>query len=354
MNTRVILLLLLAGGCQLAPAQSTNDEPVLGFTADLDGDRATVITALREKPATFDSFSDRLDFIHDNLQLSLQKHVEKVDTIMDDGTVQRVPTPPSRFRLTPYFVAREDEDFKLSLEPDFEMEVELPNLERHWKIFIESSRSDELPGIDPSEREQNTQIGIRNIWKDIIHTDVGIKATWVPKVFARADWRPKWEYKHTLIQPLQRVFYESGDGIGSLTSLTIHRWFGSKNAAFWQSVSAAKYTTKTTDGLEMEQSLKLGWITEVLESRWSWRNVLGSEDIARGHTLRYSLFGHASSDLDQIDRHRLTYTYRTRIYKHWIYLEVSPGLEASDENDWELASVLTVGIDMLFWGTYER
>lgn len=354
MNIRAIIIFALTSGLHVAHAQSTNDEPVLGFAADLDGETTTYITELREKPATFDSFSDRLDFIHDNLQLSLQKHVEKVDTIMDDGTVERVPTPPSRFRLTPYVVAREDEGVTLSLEPDFEMEVELPNLERRWKIFIESSRSDELPGIDPSERKQNAQIGVRNVWKEIIHTDVGIRAKWIPEVFARADWRPKWEYKHTLIQPLQRVFYESGDGIGSLTSLTIHRWFGPNNSSFWQSVSAAKYTTKTTDGLEMEQSFKLGWISEVLESKWSWRRVVGSEDIARGHTLRYSIFGHASSDIDQIDRHRLTYTYRTRVYKHWIYLEVSPGVEATDENDWEMASILTVGIDMLFWGTYER
>jgi len=332
-------------------SQTTNKEMVLGFTTDVEA--TNHISVLREKPATFDSFSDRLDFIHDNFQLSMQKHVELLDQAMMDDTIEKVETPPTRLRLTPYIVVKQDSGTKVSLEPDFEIEVDLPNLERHWKVFLESSRSDELPGIDPAEREQNAQIGIRSSRK-YIHTDVGVKFSWPPVVFARAEWRPDWSVEHTVLRPKQRIYYESDDGFGSLTSFTVHRWFGANNDMFWQSISAAKYNTKKTDGVELEQTLKVAWIRQALEAKWNWKRVLNTEDIARGHILRYSVFGHVSSEEEQVDRHRFTYTFRKPLYKHWIYLELAPGVEFRQEDDWDIGPLFTIGVDMLFWGTYER
>ena len=333
-------------------AQIDTNEPVLGFTTDLE-QQGTRIERIREKPARFDSFTDRLDFIHENFQLSMQRHVEALDQSMVNEEVGKVQTPPSRFRLTPYLVAKEDSGVKISLEPDFEMEVDLPNFENYWKIFLESSRSDELPGLDPSEREQSSQIGIRRSRQDF-KTDVGIKTRWPPVFFARAEWAPQWHYKHTPMRPRQRIFYESDDGFGSLTSFTVHRWFGGNKDMFWQSVSAAKYSTKKTDGVELEQTIKLGLVRQALESKWNWKRVLGTSDLARGHVLRYSVFGHINSDEEKVDRHRLTYTYRKPLYQHWIYLEIAPGVEARQEEDWDVGPLVTIGIDMLFWGTYER
>ncbi len=354
MNVRLTVLLMgvvLCGAAIPVLSQPTNDEMVLGFTVDVEATNR--ISRLREKPARFDSFSDRLDFIHDNFQLSMQRHVELLDQAMLDDSIEKVETPPTRLRLTPYLVVKEDSGTKITLEPDFEVEVDLPNLERQWKVFLESSRSDELPGIDPSERDQNAQIGIRSVHK-YIHTDIGIKFSWPPVVFARAEWRPQWSIKHTVLRPRQRVYYESDDGVGSLTSFTVHRWFGANNDMYWQSVSAAKYNTKKTDGVELEQTLKIGLIRQALEAKWNWKRVLNTSDIARGHVLRYSVFGHVSSEEEQVDRHRVTYTYRKPLYKHWIYLEVAPGMEFREEDDWDFGPLITIGVDMLFWGTYER
>jgi hypothetical protein len=241
----------------------------------------------------------------------------------------------------------------VSFEPDFEIEVALPNLERRWKVFVESSRNDDLPGVDPSEKDQNGQIGVRSERK-YFRTDVGVKFRWPPVLFARTEWRPKWSVEHTVIQPRYRIFYETDKGFGNLASLTVHRWFGENNDMFWQSVSAGKYDTKETDGIEWEQTLKLGKVSQALEDKWNWKRVLGVDDIARGHVLRYSLFSNSENGDTTINRHRLTYFYRKPFYKKWIYLEVAPGVEAEDKEDWKVVPVITIGFDMLFWGTYER
>lgn len=345
-------VMVALAACTQALAWGTTNEQVLGFSSDLEGD-TTRISDLREKPATFDSFSDRMDFIHDNLQLSLQQHVVMVDTMMLSNKNERIETPPSRFRLAPFVTIKQDSKTEFSIDPSFDMEIDLPNLEREWKVFLQSSRDDELPGVDRNEREQSSQIGLRSVRK-YIRTDVGIKLRWPPVVFARAEWRPRWSYGHTAIQPKQRIFVESGQGIGSLTSLTIHRWFGANNNMFWQSVSAARYASEGTDGVEMEQSLKLALVRKTLESKWTWRTVMGADDMARGHLLRYSLFARANAGNEQIERHRITYTYRKPIYKKWIYLEVAPGVEFRNDNNWDPVPQITVGADMLFWGSYER
>lgn len=334
-----------------AVAQPADSGMVLGVASDLD--EATRITGLSPKPARFETYAERFDFIHDNLQISLQRHVEQVDLMMLTNKAQRLETPPSRFRITPYLKLEYDSGLEFSFEPDVDVEVDLPNLEKKWKVFIESSRRDDLPGTDPGDADTSSQIGLRRVRK-YVQADLGVKFRWPPVVFVRAEWKPRWSVEHTVVQPRQRFFYESDEGFGSLTSFTVHRWFGRDNNWFWQSVSAAKHTTRSTEGTELEQTVKLALVSKALEDKWTWKRVMGVHDIADGHMLRYSLFGNYESGVGQINRHRVTYTWRQRLYKKWIYLEVSPGVEFENDNDWDPIPQIMVGFDMLFWGTYER
>lgn len=344
----------------------------LGFSSGVTN--KTRILKMTPKPAKFDRFIDRLEFIHDNLQLSLQQHVDRADMLLADGTIEKVQTPPSRFRITPSMELGYDRGGIFSFDPDFEAEVDLPNMERRWKIFLENTRGDDLPGLNVFEQKQGSQLGLRHIWDAAqIRTSAGIKTTWLPEFFARAEWIPQYAIDTWVLQPRQQVFYESSEGIGSLTSLTFHRWFGSKRDTFLQSVTAGKYSVKGTDGVELEQTLKIGWISEALEDKWTWKRAVGERDMARGHLLSMGAFGHVSSNEEAMDLYRLSYIYRCPVYKHWIYLEVAPGLDYTgpddlegkdgeavqednldDKEDWRLVPTIRIGVDMLFWGTYER
>jgi hypothetical protein len=327
-------------------------EPVLGFTSDLEGD-VTRITERREKPERFNSFTERLDYIHENMQLNLHQHVERVDTMMLTNKMDAVAVPHSRFRLAPFVRIEREQGTDFSFNPDFEAEIDLPNLERRWKVFIESSRGDELPGIDRSEKDQSAQIGISSITKNF-KSAAGVKMRWPPIAFVRTEVHADWSTGHTVARPRLRLFYETDNGYGALTDLTMHRWFGARTRMYGQTVSAARYASKGTEGVDFEQSLKLGFVQETLEDGHTWRSVVRAQDLARGHILRYSLFGNAQDGYNVLERHRLTYTYRQPLYKKWIYLEVAPGLQFANENNWDTEYVLTAGLDMLFWGSYER
>lgn len=346
------ITLSLLGPLSANAQQAEPPDPVLGFASDLDGE-ATLITEMRQKPERFDSFTDRLDFIHDNLQLNLQQHVERVDTMMLTNKADAVEVPHSRFRIAPFLRLSYESGTEFSFNPDFEAEVDLPNLERHWKVFIESTRGDELPGVDRSEKDQSAQIGIASVRK-YIRTDAGVKVRWPPVAFVRAEVRSDWSTGYTAARPRFRLFYQTDDGYGALTDLTLHRWFGNRNNMYWQTVSAARYASKDTEGVDFEQSLKIGFVQQTLEDGYNWKTVVGSQDLARGHILRYSLFCNAHDGYNVVERHRVTYTYRRPLYKKWIYLEVAPGIEFANDRDWEPEYQLTAGFDMLFWGSYER
>lgn len=370
MNVFLFSLLLLIPGWTGHSFSQTN--VVLGFRSGTTNH--TRILKLAKKPAKFDSFIDRIEFVHDNLQLTLQQHIDRADVLLADGSIEKVQTPPSRFRITPSMELGYDRGGVYSFDPDFEAEVDLPNMERRCKVFLENARGDDLPGLNIFEQDKGSQLGLRRIWDEArIRTSVGVKTRLPPEAFARAEWMPQYTAGIWVLQPRQQVFYESSEGVGSLTSMTCHKWLGARYDKFFQSVTAGKYSTKGTDGVEFEQTLKAGWITEALEDKWTWRRTIGERDMARGHILSLGAFGHVSSDEEEMDLYRVSYIYRCPLYKNWIYLEVAPGLDYTadaddeengadeaqgdniqDREDWRLVPAIRLGVDMLFWGTYER
>lgn len=333
------------------PANTNNP---LGFAAGISN--KTYVGKLAVKPERFETVRQRLDFIHDHLQGRLQVHVRRADTLMNRDDQDFLATPPARFWISPSIEMRHDDSgYDVSLNPDFDAEVAVPNLERRLHVFITRARSDTLPGADYFEKGKQTQVGVRTIWDRLdLHASTGIRVKWRPELFARLEWRKRWTRELWVVVPRQRFFWELEDGLGTLTSLTIHRWCGPSRDIFIQSVSAARYTTLSTDGIEWEQTFKIGRVKEAMEDKWHWQKVLGENDIAQGHTLRFSTFGRIDSSNDRIERYRLAYVYRRPVYKQWIYLNVAPGLEWAVQSDWDTVPVLLVGLDMLFWGSDQR
>jgi hypothetical protein len=45
---------------------------------------------------------------------------------------------------------------------------------------------------------------------------------------------------------------------------------------------------------------------------------------------------------------------RRPFYQRWIFWDVEPGIEWDVENDYQAAFRITVGVDMMFWGTASK
>ncbi len=308
-----------------------------------------------DRSGVFTAFIEALDTVNYDLHRFLQRRVEAVDTALLAADAERQPTPPARFRLGPLVTWRDLEGGNAAFKAELAIEAELPNLKRWLAVFVESGRTDSLPGLGAAEAERSSLLGLRRFWEGRgFSADLGVQLRAPPVLFARVEWRDAWSLRKVLFLPRQRLFRDTRNGWGSLTSLTVHHWFGAAQEAFVQAVSAARYTTRTTDGFELEQSLIVGRVLEPLEPGWNWRKVPGTGDIARGHTLRHSVFAHAGSSECVVDRHLIAYTYRQPLYKRWVYLEVTPGLEWARADGWRTRPRLDLGLDLLLWGTRER
>lgn len=254
-------------------------------------------------------------------------------------------TPMSRFRLGTYLrFEKIDNKLTVKVKPEVEAHLKLPNLERRWSIFIDSSRFEDLPGVDPTERKNNLDIGLQNVQEGFhLHSSLGLRWRGEPVGIAKTEWRPSHSIGQTTIYPRQRLFYETQEGFGEITSLTLNRWYG-KN--FARIVSAGKWTEHTT-GIEWEQTVILGRACRLIEEN-KQTDIATDEDVAKGISIRYSVFGHNSTSDRQIDRHRLTLIYRHPIYRNWIFFQIEPGVEWLDEDDWTVIPSVQIGIDTLF------
>jgi len=308
--------------------------------------------AIKEKPATFDNWSQRMDYIHDNFHNVMQSRTEATDLFLANGTETKKQEVPSRFRLGLYLESDVDEGFSLKFDPSFESEISLPNTEERWKLIITGKEIDEMPDTKPSEREKGFSAGIQKGIKDLpIKLDAGVRIRWLPEGFLKLSWRTLWNAGNWSIIPSQKCYYETDEGFGEVSALSTYLCFGEKLRGTIGTASAVRWS-EDTDGVEWSHSLRLGHISESIEKDYRKKSIR-MEDTARGTGIKLAVYGHKNGT-GIVDRYRLTFIHRRPLYKQWVYLEIAPEVEWQNEYDWDAEYTLRIGFDMLFWGTKTR
>ena len=303
------------------------------------------------KPVKFRSWGDRLDYIHAGMESHLTDKVYDVDSYFVVPGEEALKPAAAKFRFGLYFELDENGS-EFALDSDFDIEVELPNLEKRWKVFITREGVGDLPGLAPTERDNDINIGVRS-WNDRfnIKMDAGVKARWLPEAFARVSWQPQWKVGALRLYPFQRFYWESDDGFGEISQLTAQMWLGEKQRHILRSVSAAKYA-EDTYGFHLEQTLIYGFVISMIDENKRGKS-LDRRNSKEGIALRYTGFGTTdplpASEESGIQRHRFSLVYRRPLYKQWTFLELMPGVEFEREDDWEQNISFRVGFDALFW-----
>jgi len=303
---------------------------------------------ISEKPRKFDSFSHRLDYIQTNFQAGADLGTRMVDTFMtEDGTLI-LETPPTRMQVGLYVEVEEDDGVSFGFDADFDMKVDLPNLEDKWQVFVTGRDNDELPGTDPTEREGSLRVGARRNVSRFVDLDTGVKLKWLPEAFVSAQWLRRYVVHDWFMIPRFKGFYETDEGFGQLSSLWSYRWFGGHDRYVVSSAAAGRWTEQTI-GWEWEKSFTFGWIKSLIEEERRGGSLVGTEDIVGGIATRLSFFGQVDSQ-DIMTRYRISFPYRFPVYKRWIVTEIAPDFEWENENSWDLVTTLRVGISLIFWG----
>lgn len=298
------------------------------------------------RPAEFSSTQDRLDYLENHVPNRLQNHMQSFDArFAGEGDPVIVHPPMDELSMGLYTRTLIGDKTEVEFKPDINLDVDLPNLERRISLFVESSSSDDLPGRDKLEREDNGwTVGARskkNNWD--ISTDVGVRAKWLPEVFGRVAWKPVWDWGKWHWNFEQRVFWESDDGFGELSSLNAHRWFSQNRWIYRQNTSGK--ITETSDGYEWEQTFAVGRAQLLFdESRRRLEKRLGSSDVVAGYGVRTSIFG---SDT-QTDQYRVLATYRFDLYRQFVLGDIRAGPQWRDSEDWDTEYRVELGVELHF------
>jgi len=298
------------------------------------------------RPGEFASWGARLDYLNVNVHKRVSEPFRLADEQFVDPKSAVPPAPTTRFRLGVFGEVLEGADSDFEIEPDFDLDVELPNLERKLRVFIGTERDDDLPGRAPTEREDSAlAIGARR-WNERLNlsTDLGVKTRIPPEAFARVSWKPQYEIGDWGFRPEQRLFFTTEDKWGELTSMRWSRWLGEQDDALFVSTTSGKWTDES-DEYRWEQSLRLVHILSLLDETRRGR-IAGTEDIALGYGVTGGVFG----ERDTVNTYRASLTFRAPLYQRWIFWELNPGLQWDRDSDFDTAYRITGGVAMYFWG----
>ncbi|MGA0334115.1 MAG: hypothetical protein ACO3N7_03930 [Kiritimatiellia bacterium] len=315
-------------------------------------------------PPERDENSNWIDSTRDWLYRTSHGGVEWLDTSMLDEDQERVPTPPSRFRLGLFTEIELKPEGTTSFAPvaDFDTDVDLPNLEARLKLFISTRDPTAIPGDDPLDSESALRVGASRSFFDNWKTSAGIKTKWVPEPFFYLQWSPEYALgeKWTVV-PQIRPFWESEDGFGGITSLVMNRW--NRRMIFRQSFSL-KWSQKFQEddrksaadedhpqfgddgkGYRWDSTSILGYVPLLLDERDYGRRVGGS-DVAKGTGIKFRVSGNQIKTLEG----RITLFNKGPIYKDFLYYIVGPEVIWQDDQNWKEEYAIKAGFEMLLWG----
>lgn len=299
------------------------------------------------------SFGQRLDQFQARTYHFLQPRVERIDRWFVRKGAEPLPVPPFELRLGLYALPDLDAASRFHLKGllDLDAKVYLPNVDRRLKLKVTTHDPTLTPGAPPIEARRAGRIGVERNWRDDFHATLGLMTSLRPQLYTHLDWSPTWTAGHWKVYPFERMYWESKDGAGEITSLMGDRWQG-----FWNLRPAASFkwsekkretdwTTQTGGrGWEWEVSLSLGYITELLRESDIGRRISGG-DMAKGTSLRFSAFGTPGQE----NRYLLTCFLKRELRNRWIYCVVMPEIEWNRANRWRREYRLGVGIELLFW-----
>jgi hypothetical protein len=287
-------------------------------------------------------FGARLDKAHDWLYWRMQTLLTGFDSQFSGigPAPLLVPLSPLRIGLNTELL-HASRGLTTSFRPDFEATLQLPNIERRFKLFISSSDLPESSG-DPAVERNPVRAGVRFTARTHIDFDLGVRVKLQPEAFAALRWSPEFKALGMRWSPFAKPYLESGLGLGLSGGLAIDRWRGRWIA---RSASYANWSRRNA-ATDWSQSFLIGHAQAVIQER-SYDRLSAGHDLACGTVARFT----ASGDrLSHATLYEVSALFKRPLRGGWLYGYVEPLVRWDRDRGWHPDAGVRLGFDALFWG----
>lgn len=292
-----------------------------------------------EAPLPLD-FRQRVDYTHDRIYAWTQSGVQGLDHWVADKDKPLKPVPAAPFRLSvdSGWIKREGGlDFELDM--DFDIALQLPNLEDRLRIFITSGELDEAP--EDVRDDSRLSAGLRYQLFRHLDFDLGVRLDAPPVPFAALKWTHEIALGRWDFYPFAKVFVETEESAGFAAAATFDRWSGrhlfrTSTYAKWR---ADRDRTQWSETLIYARALQL-----IVPDRYG--SYPRANDIGHGYGLRLLASGETGR---AVDRYEAGIFYRRPTPLRWLYWSVEPMVRWSREYGWNADPGVRLGLEALFW-----
>ncbi len=299
------------------------------------------------KPEQFESWGARLDYQEENVRRRIHEPLRAADAYFALDPDDILVPPQTRVRVKLFGEVMQGRDIELRFEPDIELDVEFPNIERRVRLFVETARSDEVHDRTLQESdERGVKIGARKWFEQLnVSADAGMRASWPPKSFARLTWVRDYEPETWRLRPMQRFVLNRDDRFASVSTLSVSRWLGADNGGIVVNTVSGKWTLEEPSW-QWSEGIAVARVNRLLDESRRGRTTVWA-DTAWATGLRYTIFGEG----DRLNTHRAGVSLRRPLYGQWVYGELQTGMEWDRDDDFDGSFFVRMGVDLLFWGT---
>lgn len=280
-----------------------------------------------------------LDVIHNRLLLGVQSRLLGFDHRFLEPSETALPVPVSPFRIGIDLTGiSRDGSLALETAADFDISLNLPNLEQSLDVFI---TTDALSESTLEQATESLRAGLRYDPGRWLNLEVGAKLAAPPvgfvalrtgQAFVQGDWR---------IEPFLKMFAETDEGFGVASSVLIDRW---------------------RERHLLRSSLSLRWLHDTGDTGWSYQFVsahanavispdrqlsqVRNRDLGDAAGFRLEAGGRSATGADFYEAGLF---WKKPLHGRWLFLNIEPLVRFDRERQWSADPGIRIGLDALFW-----
>lgn len=281
---------------------------------------------------------ERVDnFLHDTMTPAEEEALPLIGQFYGDRRFRSSATSGSYVTITPEITFSDDPVVDTSV--DFSAHLKLRRVSDRLELFVDrfDDDADLLDGVlgrlNQKLRDNNEEGGAGLLYHlpdyFALKSSMSVGVAFKPAPVLRLKLRERlttragrWQVRLSEIP-----FWESDDGFGEKTELALIRPLSTDTVL--RSTSGAVWS-ETSEGVDLGHAF-------VVSHSLSRRRSISFRAGVAGHTEPSAI----------VDGYSGRATWRQRVFRDWLYLEIEPGVDFTDENDFKATPLLSLRFDIV-------